>query len=359
MSNFILIILFTLQEKFSIFCKLAIYSLNFSLLDFMKILLTSAYFCDDYDAAEWLKLNSKDSSICTDDPELADIIIFVESHPLDDPYFRTVVYHPLFKKYRRKCVLYHDADLSVTSMPTISPSIELWQYNPKHKRSFHYIARYSENKTIDAAQVKYNTDRKYLYSFIGARNHPLRNEILNMNHRVDTFIKDTSGINAWDLNEADKIKFEQDFIDIINESSFVLCPRGIGPCSYRLFETMQLGRVPVIISDGWVPIPNIDWDKFTITVAESKIAFIPQILNERKNEALEMGRLARKHWEEYFSPEVSLHHIAIAAAELLDHHYTFVDSLKDYLQFIQRPWHIKNFLRYKKNQVKNIIIKPN
>ncbi|MEO6731801.1 MAG: exostosin family protein [Ferruginibacter sp.] len=319
----------------------------------MRLFLTSAYFyLEDFNAPKWLMLNSKDSSMCTNDPELADAIIFVESHPVDDPYFRTVLAHPLFKKYRHKCVLYHDADLSVTALPTLSPSIESWQFNPRHKRPFHYIARFTENKTIDAAPVIYNTDHKYLYSFIGARNHPLRNEILSMNHPADSFIKDTFGINAWDLNEADKVKFEQDFIDVINESSFVLCPRGIGPCSYRLFETMQLGRVPVIISDEWVPIPNIDWDRFTITVPESKIALIPQILNERKNEALEMGRLARKYWEECFSPEVSLQHMAKAAKELLGHNYSFIDSLKDYSQFIQRPWHIKNFLRYKKNKMK-------
>ena len=151
--------------------------------------------------------------------------------------------------------------------------------------------------------------------------------------------------------------FEQQYFTITNKSSFVLAPRGIGPCSYRLFECMQLGRVPVIISDAWVRIPNIDWDKFTVTIPESQIQFIPEILLERKKEAVEMGRLARKYWEDHFSPEVSLHQMVIAANELLKYRYSYLDSLKDYSQFLHSSRHFKNFFRFKKNQLKRTLSK--
>jgi hypothetical protein len=95
----------------------------------MKVFLTSAYH-EKRSPAKWLKEKSfKDTSICTDDPAEANVIIFVESHPGQDPYFTKVRSSNLFKKYKKKCVLYHDADLSITLMRTISPSIELWQYN--------------------------------------------------------------------------------------------------------------------------------------------------------------------------------------------------------------------------------------
>ena len=322
----------------------------------MKVFLTSAYnYGNIYNPSQWLRSKSEAAgSICTDDPDFADIIIFVESHPQFDPYFRKVIGHAIFKKYRHKCVLYRDSDLSITPLPTISPSIESWQYYPKHKRTFHYIARYTENKTLDQSRINYNVDRDYLYSYMGSTTHEARKKILTIKHPACAFIKDTTGMKAWELNAADKVIYERSYLEVINKSSFILAPRGIGPCTYRLFESMQLGRVPVIISDAWVNIPNIDWDKFTIRIPESQIQFIPEILSERKNEAVEMGRLARKYWEEYFSPEVSLYHIATAAKELLTHNYSYMDSLKDYSQFLRNTWHLRNFLRYKKNQLKRM-----
>jgi hypothetical protein len=42
------------------------------------------------------------------------------------------------------------------------------------------------------------------------------------------------------------------------ESILDRCPAGIGPATYRLFEAMELGRVPVILSDEWVPRKGLD-----------------------------------------------------------------------------------------------------
>ena len=145
--------------------------------------------------------------------------------------------------------------------------------------------------------------------------------------------------------------YEQEYVDVMNKSSFILAPRGFGPCSYRLFESMQLARPPVIISDAWVEIAEVDWKQCSIRIKESDIRHIPAILNERKDEAVEMGRLARENWEKYFSPGVSLHRIAIASRELINHQYSWVDSLKDYSQFVRSAWHFKNLLRFKKKQL--------
>ena len=153
----------------------------------------------------------------------------------------------------------------------------------------------------------------------------------------------------------DRARFQAGFSDAIHNSFFVLYPRGIGPCSYRLFEVMQLGCAPVIIADSWVKIPGIDWNRFSISIPEAQVNLIPEILNERKQNAVEMGRLARQTWEQYFAPEVSLHHIAIAAKELLSHTYSFKDSLADYSQFVRSPFHLRNLLRYKKNKIKKVL----
>jgi hypothetical protein len=79
---------------------------------------------------------------------------------------------------------------------------------------------------------------------------------------------------------------------------------------------------------------------------------LPEILAKREKDAVEMGRNARKSWEQFFSPEVSLNQIASSALKLVKNNYSFLDSLIEYLQFIKQPSHLKNFLRYRKNKLK-------
>lgn len=312
----------------------------------MKVYLTSAY--QYFFAANWLRTHSpKVSTICTDDPEEADVILFVEGHPGHDPYFREVLKTDLYKRYKHKCVLYHDADRSITAMPTLSPSIETWQINPRHKRVAPYIARQCDNDAVNNAALDFRLDRKYLYSFYGNRSHKIRDTIFAMSHPEDAFIKDMAGKHWWRVTAEERLAFGLEFVRVMQDSFFSLTPRGIGPASYRLFETMQLGRVPVIIADAWPKIPGIEWDVFSITVPERSIHQIPALLRERKDDAVEMGRRARKCWEDYFSPEVCLEHLAVAACQLVKNKYNLADAVQDHLQFLRDPWHLKNYFRAK------------
>ena len=149
----------------------------------MSVFLTSAYPYDTQNnfGPQWLLEHADDAgrALCTDDPEAARCILFVENHPPADPYFLAVRRHELFRKYPDKCVLYHDADRSVTAMRTISPSIERWQYDPRHKRTAHYIARLCENDGVNAVStVDHGADR-HLYSFQGAASTHLDHSLGN------------------------------------------------------------------------------------------------------------------------------------------------------------------------------------
>jgi hypothetical protein len=101
------------------------------------------------------------------------------------------------------------------------------------------------------------------------------------------------------------------------ESHFVLCPRGFGASSIRLFEAMACGRAPVIISDDWVPPRGPDWSKFSIRVREGDIEEIPRILKELEPNAHILGRNARRAWEEWFSPDVLLDRLVMEGLEIL------------------------------------------
>jgi len=54
-------------------------------------------------------------------------------------------------------------------------------------------------------------------------------------------------------------------------SLFSLCPRGLGPTSFRIYEAMSLGSIPVYIWEKWKWLPyegELDWNSFAI-VAEA------------------------------------------------------------------------------------------
>ncbi|SDW04535.1 Exostosin family protein [Thiocapsa roseopersicina] len=84
----------------------------------------------------------------------------------------------------------------------------------------------------------------------------------------------------------------------------MLCPRGFGSSSFRLFEAMKTGRAPVILADDWIPPVGPEWDRFAIIVPESDVTSLPQLLEAREAESVNMGELARDAWETWFGKSV-------------------------------------------------------
>jgi hypothetical protein len=108
-----------------------------------------------------------------------------------------------------------------------------------------------------------------------------------------------------DYEQQDKMRYG----DIIARSQFVLCPRGYASSTWRLYETMKAGRVPVIISDQWVPPIGPAWETCSIRVREKDIAKIPHLLEVYESRAEVMGQCARRVWEEWFSIQTVFHRI--------------------------------------------------
>lgn len=321
----------------------------------MNFFLTSAYPYDSTRnfAVQWLSisanLDSKKEHILVKEPVKADIILFVEHHPSEDPYFFEILKNSIYKQFKSKCYLYHDNPRVLPLLPGVYPSIEKKYYIPLLMRPGPYIARLCLNDQINFSGQK--PDKKYLFSFIGAkRTYIKRKEILELAHK-NSFLKDTSDKNLWELNPIQKKEFEGEFVKISVLSHFVLCPRGVGPNSYRLFECMEMGIAPVIISDEWVPMEGPDWDSFSIRIPEKNINQIPFILESKKKNSKIMGLNARKNWEEWFSQEVCFHHIAEACKDLNEkkEEVNVFKWIKIYLQFL-RPFHFRNLMRYMRNR---------
>jgi hypothetical protein len=235
-----------------------------------------------------------------DDPQSADLILFANGYEAGF-YFERVRSHVLLRSFREKSYLFSSVDRVIPFIPGVYASIERSWYWPAWARSGHYLG------IQETEELRFEAERsapKYLFSFLGSRaTHAVRERVLRLRH-PDALLVDTSGHRA-DL----PLELRARYAEAIHDSQFVLCPRGGGAATFRLFESMMLGRVPVVISDEWVPPSGPDWDRCSLRVRERDIDLIPTMLEQRVDDAAVMGENARTTWLDWFSDSASFHRI--------------------------------------------------
>ncbi len=152
--------------------------------------------------------------------------------------------------------------------------------------------------TCDRSTVQ----ERYMYSFIGrVATHPLRRELLRLD-TVNTPCVDISSAQGRFPNW----NYRGSYWRTLRASRFVLCPRGVGASTIRIFEAMRAGAVPVIIGDDWLEPPIGDWSQFSIRVPERAVLEIPGICAAYGNRATAMGEIAKETFAQHFAPEAFL-----------------------------------------------------
>lgn len=89
--------------------------------------------------------------------------------------------------------------------------------------------------------------------------------------------------------EEDKQKTSLEFFTNIENNLYTVCIRGAGNFSVRLYETLMMGRIPVVIaSDAKLPLENyINWEKhLVITNSENILKDLVVFHEKSSNEAL-------------------------------------------------------------------------
>lgn len=145
----------------------------------------------------------------------------------------------------------------------------------------------------------YQTKPKDIFcSFVGSITHPIREKI----NRTLIDSKYLIHSHPWSPKIRDEsLRF---FIEITSRSVFCLCPRGYGRTSFRLYEAMQLGSVPVYVYDAkWCPFEEeIDWPTFCILIHENNISDIDSILSRVSPSKInEMQQNLRPIWRDNFT----------------------------------------------------------
>jgi len=128
-------------------------------------------------------------------------------------------------------------------------------------------------------------DKKWLASFVGSMNHPIRKEMKEV-------LKDRGDVLIMESKKGEEL-----FVNTIMSSYSSLCPRGTSYSSYRFYESMQLGVVPIMISDvDFRPFPeHIEWDAISYWVDSP--AKLPALLsNLSRKQLLRKGLIAQVIW---------------------------------------------------------------
>jgi hypothetical protein len=161
-----------------------------------------------------------------------------------------------------------------------------------HGMRIHSIPHYPTTVRFQTRQ------RDFLFSFMGMRNHPSRRRLAQL-HSASTPIILRS---QWQLRKAQHAATWREYSSMLSRTTFSLCPRGTGPGTLRVSESLLAGAIPVILSDGYL-LPR-GWSNACVQIPEDAVVELPTQLRklslDRRKELFEHGQmLARQCFGEH------------------------------------------------------------
>jgi hypothetical protein len=273
--------------------------------------VTSLYFelseHDRYHLADWEErlgswLSSLKEKIVTraSRPDDAEFIIDVSSrHSLLGADVFTPKKSSHYTRRPDTTFLWDSGDHPTGLLPGLFCSLHKRLAQPSRHRGFCYPLRM--NPLVTALSPD---DARYLFGFSGNITAPLRAKLFQTfaaeARAGRALMRKTESIFHRIYDPASDVERRR-YVEDIAQCRFVLCPRGNGLASIRLFETMEAGRVPVIISDAHHLPECVDWNACSIRVSERNLAQIPTILAGEDARWRQLAHNARQEWSRCFS----------------------------------------------------------
>jgi len=276
-------------------------SLYFDLRDFDR------YHRADWEGRleRWLMQPAEKSVVRATHPDDADYIIDVTSrYSLIGGRVFTPEANSHYARRPESTFVWDAGDHPTGLMPGIYCSLSRRLARSSRHRGFCYPLRM--NPLVQPYPVD---EAKFLYGFSGNITSPLRAKLFRTlepeakSGRALLRLTESIFHRIYDpASDLERNRYAND----LRQSRFVLCPRGNGLASIRLFETMEAARVPVILSDAHHLPECVDWASCSIQVAERNLAAIPQILADAEPRWAELAQNARREWERCFGDETLL-----------------------------------------------------
>ncbi len=232
-----------------------------------------------------------------DNPDSANFIVFFQMWSFKLPEYGTsLLQDDFFRHYCQKIyVVNYDDIVGEGFLPGCYTSLKLSCYNPKRFIPCSYPATY--NEVLDGCTVD-SKENEYLFWFRGTmHSSEIRPKLLELykNEERALIIDNSKSLHSHSTKE------KAEFIEEMRSCSFVLCPKGFSPSTYRIFESMSMGKCPVVISDEWVEPIGPKWSECSIRIKERDLPCLVEILESYAPRAYELGCNARLEWEKHFS----------------------------------------------------------
>ena len=162
------------------------------------------------------------------------------------------------------------------------------------------------SSSFDFIHQSHALPKKYLFSFVGSGEFKELNWIYELANIEGTFIAShPEGCRNYGGSEDCR-----DYCNILQDSLFSLCPTFYGANNIRIWESLSVGAIPVIISDDLcLPGNRMLWESSCVFLAmdQAEIANLPDALKHFKNDenrifAMQDGcrQLWSLVWTKYF-----------------------------------------------------------
>ena len=228
-----------------------------------------------------------------DDVEEADVVFYVDSNQSARSLSE---YQKLFQWASEKqkfLFALSIQDNPLGAFPGIYTSLGPANFDPKLHLSWPHLE--APNRIVEDAAETPPTQDSLLFTFSGSCSHPLRRKLFSIYESGSDARCKVREVKRWyDHTESEHETYVEDILN----SRFVLCPRGIACYSHRIFETILLDRVPVIIADDWIPFSFAQEDYY-VKIPESEVGNIASHLErelEKYDDYLQDLRKVKAKW---------------------------------------------------------------
>ena len=143
-------------------------------------------------------------------------------------------------------------------------------------------------------------EKSIFCSFVGSNTHDVRNKFIETYKDDNEFLISSK---PWQYN-VHSMDFNL-FLETTKKSIFTICARGYGKQSFRFYETLQLGSIPVYIYDNEPYLPfsdEINYNSFCILLDVKNIQSLKEILKSKtESEISVMLENGRKAYDDFFT----------------------------------------------------------
>lgn len=272
------------------------------------------YFVSDHwileGAREWLGrfadgLRTQNSSAVNlaETPDEATHILFLDGGRQRTRFWEPnhLAGHPLVRRHPKKCYIWNTEDRPATYLPGLYVSMPRNFFDSRVHRAFRYMHLNTERLPLVAPR-----ERDILYNFLGAPTAPVRRVILAASHPSEALVQEKLNFNHQRHAADEDVAL---YAEVLARSRFTLCPPGSATSSYRIFEAMRAGSIPVLISDQLVLPEGPDWASCSARIPERDAMNVSNILSAVPN-AEQMGKAAQSAFGFFFDSGNMLAHLA-------------------------------------------------